>query len=193
MKCLLTHWIERWGWFTQSYFKVKFYPALDILSISAYFRLRSTRRGPYPNLALTRLLYEREARKIDIWRRRSGLAGKKVLIAEFGIQSKSTFVSSFHFPILINGIKSFVLFFRATFAAVRLYVLFLFGAGCWQRLVCLAIWKRMVLLILSRGSGVQKHLLILQFRFVFWLLFIYLFFSIILHKQGNYQMSQTTI
>lgn len=81
----------------KSYFRVKFFPRLDFISISAYFRLRPTRRGPYPDLALTTRLYEREAQKIDLWRRRSGLSQKSVLIAEYGMQSKGTSGQATHF------------------------------------------------------------------------------------------------
>lgn len=71
-----------------SYHNVKFFHQLDFISISAYFRLRQTKRPPYPNLQATKWLYQKEMNRLLTWRHRSGLTNKKVLFAEFGIQSK---------------------------------------------------------------------------------------------------------
>lgn len=73
---------------TQSYNNVLFYDKLDFISLSAYFRLRKTRKGPYPDLEETKRLYQLQLNQLLAWRRNKKLEHKKIYIAEFGIQSK---------------------------------------------------------------------------------------------------------
>lgn len=105
----------------KSYQLCRFFPRLDFISISAYFRLRNTPAGPYPDLEATKTLYEIEAQKIEAWRNIRGLTAKKVLFAEFGIQSKGkqaftnfplTFPVFLFFLYTINKLEIFAFLIR---------------------------------------------------------------------------------
>lgn len=76
----------------QSYEKVRFWDAVDVISISAYFVLLDFHSGKTygwsPNQWLTNRLWGQKAYQINQWRKRRGYWNKKILIAEVGAQSK---------------------------------------------------------------------------------------------------------
>lgn len=72
----------------QSYTRAKFFHKLDLISLSAYFKLLPGRRGHSPSLLRSRQLYRRRVDKITRWLQWQDLTDKKVLVAEYGIQSK---------------------------------------------------------------------------------------------------------
>lgn len=75
----------------QSYFKIKFFHLLDVVSLSAYFRLLFTDKVKTPTLEQTIGLFKWRATRIQRWLQATGLTDKGVLVAEVGFQSKGTF------------------------------------------------------------------------------------------------------
>lgn len=75
----------------QTYRDVKFFKHLDIISISAYFRLEFNPKAKVPTYKDTvgRLNYR--ATRLQRWRQEKKLTDKMVLIAEVGYQSKGNF------------------------------------------------------------------------------------------------------
>lgn len=67
---------------------------MDVISISAYFRLVKSESAAVPGLKQTRALFEKKVKKIQRWRRREGLNNMDVLVAEVGFQSKGAFFFS---------------------------------------------------------------------------------------------------
>lgn len=82
----------------QAYREVKFFKHLDIIGLSAYFRLEFNPKAKVPtyNDTLGRLNYR--ATRLQRWRKEKKLTDKMVLIAEVGYQSKGNF---YHFLVII--------------------------------------------------------------------------------------------
>lgn len=72
----------------QSYFKVKFFDAVDFVSVSAYFRLLFTENAKVPSYEETLGMFNWRATRMQRWLKDAGLMEKGVLIAEVGFQSK---------------------------------------------------------------------------------------------------------
>lgn len=67
---------------------------MDFISISAYFRLvEGGTHGNSPAMAATKQLWNVKADEIARWRRNTELTHKKVVIAEWGVQSKGNGVA----------------------------------------------------------------------------------------------------
>lgn len=76
-----------------SYWHVKFWRHLDLISISAYFRLISPDRTTIPDDHETMRLFEQRAKKLQKWRKSRNLQHLKVLVAEVGYQSKGGLIN----------------------------------------------------------------------------------------------------
>lgn len=98
----------------QAYTRVKFFKHLDFISISAYYKMLSGKRGPSPTHKRTKEMFAARLRRLEKWRRQSNLEDKDVLIAEVGYQSKG---KKEHILSSINTVSTFFVcefFFRNT-------------------------------------------------------------------------------